>query len=69
MVKCQSAHLACICRLYFVCQDTDKALPLACQLALQRTWHSCEQVAIAICMHKESQGPLLLRCLRAHVEF
>ena len=57
MVTCQSAHLACICGLYFACQDTGKALPLTCQLALKRAWHLCEQVTVAICMHKESQSP------------
>ena len=52
MVICQGTYLACICGLYFTCQDTGKALPLTCQLALKRAWHLCKQVAITVCMHK-----------------
>ena len=53
MVACQGAHLACICRLHFICQDTGEALPLICQLALQRARYLREQAAITVCMHKE----------------
>ena len=52
MVICQSVYLACICGLYFARQGTGKALPLTCQLALQRARHMCEQIAFTICTRR-----------------